>query len=98
ASVTSCSGVSVSASTTLLIDPAGVAFDSRTNQPVAGATVELIDVSGAGNGGNAGGPARVLEPDGTTPAPATVITGANGGYAFPIVAPSTYRLLLIPPG
>ncbi|HTD11384.1 MAG TPA: SdrD B-like domain-containing protein [Steroidobacteraceae bacterium] len=98
ASVTSCSGVSVSASTTLLIDPAGVAFDSHTNQPVAGATVELIDVSGAGNGGNAGGPARVLEPDGTTLAPSTVVTGANGGYAFPIVAPSTYRLLLIPPG
>ena len=98
ATVTHCGGVSVSASTTLLMDPSGTVYDSRNNQPVAGASVELIDVSGAGNGGNAGGPARVFAADGTTPAPSTVITAANGSYSFPIVAPSTYRLVVIPPG
>src|SRR5947207_3076826 len=30
--------------------------------------------------------------------PATVVTGADGVYAFPIVPPSTYRLVLTPPG
>ena len=96
ATVTHCGGVTVSATTTLLIDPSGVVYDARTNQPVAGATVQLIDVTGGGNGGNAGGPARVWLPDGTTPAPASVITGADGRYAFPVVAPSTYRLVVTP--
>src|ERR1700674_2627702 len=97
ATVTHCGGVTVSATTTLLIDPSGVVYDERTNQPVAGATVQLIDVTGGGNGGNGGGPARVLLPDGTTPAPSSVITRADGRYAFPIVAPSTYRLVVTPP-
>ena len=97
AAVTHCGGVTVSATTTLLIDPSGAVYDERTNQPVAGATVQLVDVTGGGNGGNVGGPARVLLPDGTTPAPSSVITGADGRYAFPIVAPSTYRLVVTPP-
>jgi hypothetical protein len=33
--------------------------------------VQLIDVSGAGNGGNPGGPAVVFLLDGVTPAPST---------------------------
>lgn len=97
ASITACGGVSVSATTTLLIDPRGVVYDSRTNVPVAGASVQLIDVTGAGNGGNAGGPAAVLQPDGVTSAPSVVVTGADGSYAFPLVLPSTYRLLVTPP-
>jgi large repetitive protein len=51
-----------------LIDPFGVVFDSRSNLPLAGAVVALIDVSGAGNGGHAGGAARVLQADAATPA------------------------------
>lgn len=82
----------------LLIDPAGVVFDSRSNLPVAGATVRLIDVSGDGNGGNAGRDAQVFEEDGLTPAPATVVTGFDGRYAFPRVAPSIYQLVVTPPG
>ncbi len=97
ATITSCGGITVTATTALLIDPGGVVYDSRTNQPVAGATVRLIDVTGAGNGGNPGGPAVVLQGDGVSPAPNTVVTGADGSYAFPLVAPSTYRLLVTPP-
>lgn len=81
----------------ILVDPFGVVFDSRTNLPVAGARVTLIDVTGAGNGGNAGGPARVFDFDGVTPRPSTVITGADGIFQFPQVAGSTYRLIIEPP-
>jgi uncharacterized repeat protein (TIGR01451 family) len=97
ATITGCGG-SGSISASLLIDPSGVAFDSKSNQPVSGTTVSLIDVTGAGNGGNAGGPAKVLEADGTTSAPSKVVTDATGVYAFPLVAASTYRLSITPPG
>lgn len=83
--------------TAILIDPSGVVFDSRSNTPIAGATVSLIDVTGQGNGGNPGGAAVVFEADGVTPAPSTVVTGADGRYSFPLVAPSTYRLAVVTP-
>ena len=94
ASLTICGGVSVSASTTLLIDPSGVVYDSKTNQPVAGVTVQLIDVTGAGNGGKAGAVATVFDSDGAAAAPGTVVTKADGSFAFPLVAPSNYKLVL----
>ncbi|MBT9476121.1 SdrD B-like domain-containing protein [Polaromonas sp.] len=97
ASITACGGVAVNAAATMLIDPSGVLYDSQTNLPVAGARVQLIDVTGAGNGGKAGGAAIVFQPDGTMPAPSTIVTGADGRYDFPLVAPSTYRLLVTPP-
>ena len=81
----------------LLIDPFGVVFDSHSNLPVAGATVMLVDVSGAGNGGNAGGPARVLQADAVTVAPSVLVTGADGHFAFPLVEPSQYRLVVTAP-
>ncbi len=52
---------SVFVDTILLIDPFGVVFDSKTNEPIDGAVVTLIDVTGHGNGGNAGGQATVFE-------------------------------------
>jgi uncharacterized repeat protein (TIGR01451 family) len=83
--------------TSILVDPFGVVFNSRTNAPVAGATVTLIDVTGAGNGGNPGGPATVFDFDGVTPAPSTVVTGPDGQFQFPQVQPSTYRLQITTP-
>ena len=91
ATITSCGGISVSATTTLLIDPSGTVYDSRTGKPVAGATVQLIDVTGVGNGGNPGGPATVFQVD-LTAAPSQVVTGADGYFIFPIVLDSTYQL------
>ncbi len=85
------------ASASVLIDPSGVVFDSRTNQPVAGATVSLIDVTGAGNGGQRFGPAVVFDVDGVTRYPSTVVTDADGRYVFPLVAASLYRLTVVPP-
>jgi uncharacterized repeat protein (TIGR01451 family) len=79
------------------IDPASTVYESRTDQPVGGVHVRLVDVSGAGNGGVPGGAARVLAADGVTPASADVITDAQGRYAFPLVPRSTYRLEVAPP-
>jgi uncharacterized repeat protein (TIGR01451 family) len=79
-----------SAVTTILIDPGGVVFDSRSNLPIAGARVTLLDAT-------TGLPATVFDFDGVTPAPNTVTTGADGRYLFPTVAPGTYRLQVLPP-
>jgi uncharacterized repeat protein (TIGR01451 family) len=95
ASILSCGGIQVE--TIILIDPAGIVYDSRTNLPLAGATVTLIDVTGAGNGGNAGGPAVILDEDGVTPVNATQVTGADGEFRYPLVSASQYRLDVIPP-
>ncbi len=78
------------ASATLLIDPSGVVFDSRSDAPVAGARVTLIDAT-------SGSPAEVFDVDGRTPAPSTVVTEADGRYTFPAVPPGTYQLLIRPP-
>ena len=80
-----------------LVDPFGVVFDSKTSLLIAGAAVTLFDVTGAGNGGIAGGPARVFLADGVTRAPSAVTTGADGHFQFPLVAPSVYRLRVVPP-
>ena len=97
ATITACGGITVSATTTLLVDPSGIVYNSVSNQPIAGATVALIDVTGAGNGGVPGGPAVVFQADGVTPAPSVVVTGADGFYEFPLVANSTYRLGITQP-
>ena len=73
----------------LLIDPYGVVYDGRSNVPVSGATVALFNVS-------TNSPALVFQADGVTSAPNTVVTGANGQYEFPTVAPGTYKLLVTP--
>ena len=82
---------------TVLIDPFGVVFDSRTNEPIAGATVTLVDVTGQGNDGQSDSEALVFQDDGVTPAPSTVSTQETGIFSFPLVGQSTYRLAVIPP-
>jgi uncharacterized repeat protein (TIGR01451 family) len=90
-------GVSLTTTSTLLIDPSGVVFDSKTNAPLAGAVVKLIDITGAGNGGSPGELAKVFLADGVSPAPSTVTTTADGSYSFALVFPSSYQLVVTPP-
>ena len=78
------------------VEPQSVVFDARNDAPVAGARVQLIDMTGAGNGGQPGALARVLDADGITLTSAEVFTGADGGFRFPLVPPSTYRLVVTP--
>lgn len=97
--ITTCAGQQANASSQVLIDPSGVVYDSRSNQPIPGATVELIDVNGVGNGGKPGELASVLEFDGVTAAPSALVTGTDGSFTFPLVAAGTYRLrVTAPPG
>ncbi len=53
--------------TILLIDPFGVVFDSKTNEPVPGVVVTLIDVTGQSNGGQPGEAALVFAEEGIEP-------------------------------
>ncbi len=74
----------------ILVDPLGVVYDARSNLPLAGARVTLIDAA-------TGQPAPVFDFDGVTPRPSTVVTGADGAFQFPQVAAGTYRLQIVPP-
>ena len=78
--------------TTVIVDPYGIVFDSETNQPIQNAKVTVIDVTGANNGGDAGGRAKVFETDGTTPAPSEYITGPDGRFAFRYLETGTYKV------
>ena len=94
-SVTGCGATLMQAS--VLVDPFGVVFDSKTSAPVAGAVVSLIEVTGTGNGGQPGGLAHVFMADGLMRAPSVLSTAADGAYPFPLVAPSVYRLRVVAP-
>jgi uncharacterized repeat protein (TIGR01451 family) len=95
AAISACGGGEARAK--LLVDPGGVVFDSRGNSALAGATVTLIDTTGAGNGGAANSPAKVFDVDGVTPLPSTIVTGPDGAFQFPYVLPSSYLLSVSPP-
>ena len=90
-------------STTVLVDPFGIVFDSVTGEPINGITVTLIDTA-------TNLPANVFGDDLVSAYPSTVITGSSvtdaggtdynfaaGEYRFPSVAPGTYRLEVIAP-
>ena len=92
AELAGCGATITSAS--VWIEPAGVVYESRSDQPVSGVRVRLVDVSGAGNGGVPGGLARVFAGDGVTASPAEVVTDGLGRFSFPLVRQSSYRLEL----
>jgi uncharacterized repeat protein (TIGR01451 family) len=96
-------GYSLSSTASLLIDPAGYTFDSRTGALVDGTVMSLVDDTGQ--------PATVFGDDGTSRYPSTVVTGEavtdasgrvypgeTGRYRFPLTAPGRYFLKVAPPG
>ncbi|HTU67627.1 MAG TPA: hypothetical protein VMF52_16875 [Steroidobacteraceae bacterium] len=94
AEMENCGGVAVD---TVLVDPDGIVFDSQTNATIPGATVHLVDVTGAGNGGHPGGDAQVFDFDGVTELAPSIVTGADGRFQFPFVPESEYQLIVDPP-
>ena len=87
-----------------LVDPFGLVFDSQTGAPINGARVRLIDAT-------SGQPAVVFGDDGVSRYPSEMVTGQvttdQGGtqysmpvgvFRFPLVAPGSYRLEVLPPG
>jgi large repetitive protein len=84
------------ATSVTVIDPNGVVFDSRTNEPVAGATVRLVTAQG---GVCTSTPATVsqLVNGSIVASPATVVTRADGRFDFPLVSPGDYCALVTPP-
>ncbi len=87
-----------------LVDPYGLVFDSQTGAPIDGARVRLIDVA-------TGLAANVFGDDGVSRYPSEMITGQpvtdQGGaqysmpagvFRFPLVAPGSYRVEILPPG
>jgi len=91
-------------STTALVDPFGIIFDSTTGKPVDGAKVELLNADGTA--------ATVLGDDGLSSNifPNSVLSGGTasdsegriysfnpGGYRYPFVAPGNYILKVTPP-
>ncbi len=77
---------------TLLVDPAGLVFDSRSGALIAGARVQLLRINADGSET----PAEVRDFNGQI-APSSVVTGADGRFQFPLVSPGNYRLLVTPP-
>ncbi|MDC7682779.1 hypothetical protein PQU92_05795 [Asticcacaulis sp. BYS171W] len=96
-------GLATPTSDTILIDPFGQVFDSKTGALINGATVTLIDEA-------TGQPAKVFADDGVTAYPSTVVSGrpvtdsggltytfGDGEYRFPMTHAGTYRLKVTPP-
>jgi len=88
----------------ILVDPFGIAFDSRDGAPVPGVRITLVDAT-------TGQPAQVFGDDGFSSFPSTIVTGQSvtdsggtrydlppGDYRFPLVHPGRYRLIVAPPG
>lgn len=65
-------------------------FDTRSNQPVAGAVLTLVDRE-------TGQPAAVFGADGASAAPSRLTTGSDGRFRFPVVRPGLYAVEVVPP-
>ncbi len=84
------------ATSVTVIDPNGVVFDSRTNEPVAGATVRLVTAQGGVCTSTLATVSQLVNGSIVT-APATVVTRADGRFDFPLVSPGDYCALVTPP-
>ncbi|WP_228147474.1 SdrD B-like domain-containing protein [Acinetobacter sp. ANC 3813] len=80
-------------STQVLIDPYGIVFDAKTLQPIAGATVILVDENDQPVGNNV-----AFEIDRSTgelkSIPAKQVTNAAGEFIYPQVIPGNYKFLI----
>jgi|GEM_PF-117745 len=79
-----------------LIDPRGVVFDSRTNVPVAGADVRIVN---AINGVCTNTLSRVqaLQNGMLVPSANPQVTGVSGSFEFPLVTAGDFCIIVRPP-
>ena len=82
--------------TLTVVDPNGIVFDSRTNQPVQGAIVSLVNSSG-GVCTAVLATVSTLNDNQIIPAQNPITTGANGRFDFPLVSPGNYCLRVVAP-
>lgn len=82
--------------TLTVVDPNGVVFDSRTNEPVQGAVVTLVN-SVNGICARASASVSTLNGNQIVPSPNPVTTGADGRFEFPLVTPDSYCLRVVAP-
>ncbi|MCG8372899.1 MAG: hypothetical protein MI700_05180, partial [Balneolales bacterium] len=96
-----CAGIQAGGGTaveaSVLVDPFGIVFDSETNEEIPGAEIRLIDVTGANNGGNAGGLAAVFLANGRSLTTNEQESNELGKYRYPFIRPGTYRLEVVAP-
>jgi len=84
--------------TVTLIDPAGVVFDSRSNEPVPGAIVRLVTATGGVCSSTLASVSMLNMATGQlTASPNPVTTGADGRFEFPVVAQGSYCVLVTTP-
>ena len=93
-----CAASTFTSTSSALIDPYGIIFDSATGAPVNGATISLTDTLGNS--------VTVYCDDGVTPLGQPVFSGSptncdttmiTGGFRFPQVAAGSYRISVAPP-
>jgi uncharacterized repeat protein (TIGR01451 family) len=91
-------GATIASSSSALIDPYGMVFDSKSGAPVNGVALSLINTL-------TGSPAIVYCDDGVTIMPQPVVTGQPticdaimpaGSFHFPQVEPGNYKIVLTP--
>jgi uncharacterized repeat protein (TIGR01451 family) len=101
--VDAVNGDSDTSSASVLVDPLGRVFDSRSGALVNGAIVSLVNA-------DTGAPAVVFNDDGVTRYPSTMTSGSPvtdaggnvtnfsaGAFRFPLVAAGNYKLVVTPP-
>ncbi len=94
-----CSGTMIANTSTAMMDPYGIVFNSATGAAVNGATVSLFNTSASST-------ATVYCDDGVTVLTQPVTSGSPtncdatmiaGGFRFPQAAAGSYKLLVTPP-
>jgi uncharacterized repeat protein (TIGR01451 family) len=93
-----CASGTVTNSSSGLIDPYGVVFNSTDGSTINGTTLSLVD--------SAGTPVTVYCDDGTTPLTQPITSGSPtncdatviaGGFRFPQVPAGSYKIVIAPP-
>jgi uncharacterized repeat protein (TIGR01451 family) len=84
-----------------LVDPNGRVFDARSGQPLDDVTVRLVTTAGApaqvfGDDGVSAFPNEIPSGGSVTDASGAVYDFAPGTFRFPLVAPGSYRLEIVP--